>query len=159
MDDLDKTDIAILRILQTQARLTNEEIGKLVHRSASAVSRRIAELQEQEYILGFQVVLNRKKLGLSHMVSTLVKLNNHRPEARDTFEKAITEQFRNILQWSRLQGAWDYLLVFVSRDMDHYQELYRQLTAIEGVLLTRGHTPMYVSLPAPLPLPIHKSAL
>ena len=49
-----------------------------MHRSASAVSRRIAELQEQEYILGFQVVLNRKKLGLSHMVSTLVKLNQGR---------------------------------------------------------------------------------
>jgi Lrp/AsnC family transcriptional regulator, leucine-responsive regulatory protein len=153
VEDLDRTDIEILRILQTDARLSNEEIGAGVHKSASAVSRRIAELKEQGYILSFQAVLDRRKLGLNHRVSTLVTLDNHCPGTVDAFEQAIRSDFPNVIQWSRLQGSWDYLLVFVARDEDHYMRLHRDLTTLPNVHRTRGHSPMYVSLQGPLPLP------
>lgn len=150
---LDRTDVEILRILQMEGRKPNEEIGEKVHKSPSMVSRRIKRLIDDGYILRFEAVLNRKKLGLNYMISTLVSLEDHRPQTLKSFEEAVKDKFPNVIQWSRVQGSWDYLLVFFTRDQDHYRDLHWKLVSLPNVKRTRGHTPVDVSLPKPLPLP------
>ncbi len=152
MKNLDKTDMAILRLLQEDARRTNEAVGAKVGLEKTAVGRRIARLEDANYILGYQAVLNRKLLGLGMTVHTLVQLNSHHPKSLDAFTTIIDTDFPNVLRWRQVMGAWDYLLTFAVKDMDHYDALHRKLAALELVKLTRGHTPQHESLQKTLPI-------
>lgn len=149
---LDRKDLTILELLQEDARLTDDELGREVALERSAVSKRLKRLKDEKYILGYQAVLDLKKLGLNYVVSTMVMLDTHKPHLFDAFEKTIAEELPNVQQWSRLQGSWDYMLIFVTRDADHYEELHRQLTAMDNVKRTRGHHLLWATPARPLPL-------
>lgn len=141
MSDLDETDLKILDMLQADALLTDVAIADKVNLERSAVTKRRLKLEKEKYIVRYQAVLDRKKLGLKLLVHTLVQLENHRPETLAAFEKQIEDHFPNIIQWFLVQGSWEYLLTFIVRDIDHYDEIYQLLTALPDVNRTRSHTP------------------
>ncbi|MGO0060196.1 Lrp/AsnC family transcriptional regulator [Brevibacillus fluminis] len=60
---LDATDLEIIRLLQSNARLQWKEIGEQVHMTGQAVAQRIQKLTEQGIIEGFTLKLNEEKLG------------------------------------------------------------------------------------------------
>ena len=53
MIDLDATDVAILKVLQGEGRITNAELAERVNLSASAALRRTRALEEAGVIDGF----------------------------------------------------------------------------------------------------------
>ena len=65
MSGLDATDLAILRILQEDAALTNKQVAARVHLSPTPVFERIKRLQEQGYIRGYRAILDAEKLDCS----------------------------------------------------------------------------------------------
>jgi len=54
----DPIDLKILKILKTDSRLSNKEIGKLVHRTGQAVGSRIARMQDEGTIQKYTIALN-----------------------------------------------------------------------------------------------------
>jgi len=48
----DQTDLAILKLLQQEARLTYNEIGRRLHKSKSPIIERIRRLEKLGYIRG-----------------------------------------------------------------------------------------------------------
>ena len=50
MDTLDQTDLAILRALQENARLTIKELAACVHLSSTPVFERLKRLESNGYI-------------------------------------------------------------------------------------------------------------
>lgn len=60
---LDRTDEAILALLEENARRTMGDIAKRVSLSTSAVKRRIDRLEEAGVIAGYTVVLDHAKAG------------------------------------------------------------------------------------------------
>ena len=62
---MDKYDKIILRELTQDSRMSWIELGERVSLSASAVQRRVQQLQKDGLIKNFSAVLNNKKLGLS----------------------------------------------------------------------------------------------
>ena len=64
METLDKFDVAILRELQSDARLTNAELAQRVGLSAAPCWRRVRALEEAGYIKGYHAEIDRHKIGL-----------------------------------------------------------------------------------------------
>jgi Lrp/AsnC family leucine-responsive transcriptional regulator len=139
MAELDRADFEILRLLQEDGLMSNAEIGKLVHLSASTVSRRIDALKEAGYIKGFRAVLDHQRLGLSAVIYTQVALRNHGNEDLEEFEGIITATMPHIVECMRACGNWDYLLKFVVRDTGHFGELLGKLTATPVVKWVRSY--------------------
>ena len=78
---LDKFDIAILEALQSDARLSLQDLGKQVGLTASPCWNRVKRLEEAGIIEGYTVRLSPEKLGLPETVILHVTLDNHSDEA------------------------------------------------------------------------------
>jgi Lrp/AsnC family transcriptional regulator, leucine-responsive regulatory protein len=69
---LDRTDRAILRLLQTEGRIGGAEIGRRVTLSQPAVSARIRRLEDAGVITGYHAEIDRRRLGFAiHAVARL----------------------------------------------------------------------------------------
>jgi Lrp/AsnC family leucine-responsive transcriptional regulator len=59
---LDNTDIQILKILQTDGRISISELSKRVYLSNGVVQNRVNDLIRAGIITGFSAVIDREKL-------------------------------------------------------------------------------------------------
>jgi len=71
---LDQIDIRILRELQNNARLTNQELSERVGLSPSPCLRRLRRLETEGIIRDYTATLDEEKLGLSVAIFMSVKL-------------------------------------------------------------------------------------
>lgn len=60
---MDHTDHKILEILQTNARVSMKDLGKMVGLTAPAVSERVKKLEDSGVITGYMASINYAKLG------------------------------------------------------------------------------------------------
>ena len=87
-EDLDHTDLEILRILQKNARLTTKELAAQVHLSTTPVFERQKRLERMGYIRKYVAVLDADKLNRGFVVFCNVKLRRiNREIAQDFIER------------------------------------------------------------------------
>ncbi|HRD98647.1 MAG TPA: Lrp/AsnC family transcriptional regulator, partial [Rubrivivax sp.] len=79
---LDRYDLAILRALQADARLSNAELASRIGLSAAPTWRRVRWLEEQGYITGYRAELDRRRVGLG--VLAFVRVDAERNNAEST---------------------------------------------------------------------------
>lgn len=131
---LDKTDRSILRLLQGNARLTIQEIGRQINLSKTPVHERIKQLERASVIERYVTIIDKKKVGNGVMVYCQVTLDK---QTRDTFAEydAAVRDLPEVLECNRVSGTFDYLLKIVSRDMETYNRFYQdRLSVIAGTL-------------------------
>ncbi len=132
-ENLDKTDLLILRIMQQNARLTIKELAAEVHLSTTPVFERLKRLERNGYIKKYIAVLDADKLNQGFVVFCNVKLRRiSREIALDFIEriKAIPQ----VTECYNVSGNFDYMLKIHVPDMKSYQEfLLNSLGAIESV--------------------------
>ncbi|MBP5506126.1 MAG: Lrp/AsnC family transcriptional regulator [Bacteroidales bacterium] len=120
--NLDKTDILILRALQENARITNKELAAKVHLSPSPVYERLKRLENEGYIEKYTAVLDAEKLNLGFIVFCSVKLQKLNTEIADNFVKRIQE-IPEVTECYNISGEFDYLLKIHAPDMKYYNQL------------------------------------
>jgi Lrp/AsnC family transcriptional regulator len=133
-DTLDKIDRSILRLLQSNARLTIQEIGRQINLSKTPVHERIKQLERAGVIDRYVTIVDKKKVGNGVMVYCQVTLDK---QTRDTFAdyEAAVRDLPEVLECNRVSGTFDYLLKIVSRDMETYNRFYQdRLSVIAGTL-------------------------
>ena len=125
--------------MQTDGRISNQDLADRIGLSASPCLRRVRTLEESGLITGYRALLDAKKLGLSLMALIGISMDQHTPERFANLEKAIAE-IPEILECLLITGQQsDYQLKVVVRDMDAYQDLLlNKITRIQGV--TGVHT-------------------
>jgi Lrp/AsnC family leucine-responsive transcriptional regulator len=64
---LDPTDIAIIELLQDDARISVSELGRKVGLSQPATSERLKRLEERGVVTGYKAVINPASVGLGMM--------------------------------------------------------------------------------------------
>ena len=134
MDIVDLTDRKILDLLQQNAHLTIQDIGKKINLSKTPVHERIKRLEREGIIDRYVTILNKKKLGNLLMVYCQVTLDRQTRDSFTAFEVDVRE-LPEVLECNRVSGTFDYLLKIVSRDMDTYNHFYQeQLSIIPGTL-------------------------
>lgn len=131
---LDDYDLQMLRVLQEDGRISNQDLACRIGLSASPCLRRMRTLEESGLITGYRALLDAKKLGLSLMALIHISMDQHTPERFDNFEARIAE-IPEVLECLLITGQdADYQLKVIVKDMDAYQELLlNRLTRISGV--------------------------
>jgi Lrp/AsnC family leucine-responsive transcriptional regulator len=136
---LDRYDRDILKQLQLDGRLSNQDLAERIGLSPSPCLRRVRALEEAGLITGYQALVNAKALGLSLMALIHISMDQHTPERFANFESLIGD-IHEVLECLLITGqSADYQLKVVVRDMDGYQDLLlNKITRIQGV--TGVHT-------------------
>jgi Lrp/AsnC family leucine-responsive transcriptional regulator len=132
---IDRYDIRILKALQADGSLSNQEIAEKVGLSASPCSRRIRLLHEAGIIASTVVRLAPDKLGLDLTVLIHIRMDRHTPERFDNFER-IVRGYPEVQECYLITGQEaDYQLKIIVPNMDEYQRvLLEKITRIEGVI-------------------------
>ena len=132
--DIDETDKQLLRLLQTQARMSVTELAERVNLSATPCARRIKRLEETGIITGYHTHTDAQKLGYPLAVWIAISMDRHTAERFEQFERKV-QSFDEVISCSIVTGrSEDYLIKVRVRDMAHYEEfLLHRLNRIEGV--------------------------
>jgi len=131
---LDKIDKQILRILQTNARISNLELAERVNLSPTPCARRVKRFENEGLIRGTVTLLDQEKLGLNLTAYIAVIMERHTKGQLEIFGQKVT-QFPEVVSCSVVTGRTeDYLLKVVVKNMKHYEEfLLSRLTVLPGV--------------------------
>ena len=140
---MDEMDEAILKVLQTDGRISNVDLANRVNLSPPAVHARLKRLEERGYIRQYVALLDRELIGFDMLCFINVTLQLHQLEHVENFKRMILEM-PQVLECHHLTGEFDYLLkVVVSNRKDLEQFVVNQLTPIPG--LARIHTSLVLT--------------
>lgn len=142
--DLDRFDREILSFLSQEGRLTVTEIANRVGLSKSPCQVRLKRLIDEEYILGFQAILNPKKLGLEHIAFAAVKLSNTTEKGLKEFNDAVVK-IPEVEMCHMIAGSFDYLVKIRTSDIQSYR---RVLGEYISTLPNVASTSTYVAMEA-----------
>ncbi|ENU30138.1 Lrp/AsnC ligand binding domain-containing protein [Acinetobacter sp. NIPH 1852] len=141
---LDRTDLKILDILQTDGRISNSKLAELVNLSPTAVMARVQKLTKDEFILGYEAKLNPNKLNASFLVFVEVLLDKTTPNVLEDFIDAVT-QYQEIVECHMVSGGFDFLIKLRSAGMEEFRRIAGQiLWQLPGVKETRSYPVMQV---------------
>lgn len=121
MENLDKTDLQILRILQENARLTTKELAARVNLSSTPVYERLKRLETQGYIKKYIAVLDAEKVDQGFVVFCKVKLRRLNKLIANDFIQVI-RNIPEVTECYNISGNYDYLLKIHAPDMKYYQQ-------------------------------------
>ncbi len=124
MKQIDAIDREILKILQTDCRITAKEIATRLNMSKTPVYERIKKLETQGFITQYVALVDPKKLGKGLIAYISVLLSSHNKEAVEAFSKKIQEM-PEVSECYYISGNIDFLLKVYTCDMDDY---YRFIT-------------------------------
>lgn len=136
---MNRTDKKILELLQSNCKISNQELAEQVALSPSSCLRRVKQLEDNGYIKRQVALLEPEKLGLQLTVIVLVGLNSHQPGIMNEFEDKI-RYLPEVIQCYLITGqSADYLLKIIVPDMNAYQSfLLSKLTCISCVDTVRS---------------------
>ncbi|MFM0326199.1 Lrp/AsnC family transcriptional regulator [Caballeronia glebae] len=123
---LDRLDLRILTELQRCGRMTNVELADAVGLSASPCLTRVKRLEQTGFIAGYGAIIKLEKLGDVQIVFAKITLADHRREDFVRFIDAI-RGIEEIMECHHATGGYDYLLKFVTRDIEHYHSVIEAL--------------------------------
>ncbi|MEQ8708917.1 MAG: Lrp/AsnC family transcriptional regulator [Rhodospirillales bacterium] len=130
---LDNIDKNIIRALQGDGRLSNQELSERVGLSPSPCLRRLRALESAGVIEGYAAKVSQNAVGLPVSVFVSVKLEHQVEEQLDRFEATLRE-CPEVLECYLMTGPRDYLLRIVARDLADYERFLKEtLTRIPGV--------------------------
>ena len=109
----------ILEILKDNARLSVEEIGSMIGKKPSAVSKKIKEYEKKNYILKYKTILNQELVKEeTSQVEALIEVQIV-PEKDMGFDKVAERIYRfpEVDSCYLLSGSYDLLLVVKGKDI------------------------------------------
>lgn len=129
MSDIDKYDLAILKLVQQDALLSMDAIAEKVHLSRNAVWRRLKALQSDGTIKANVAVVDPEKVGCGLTALVFVRTSQHEQDWLDRFHRAV-KSIAHIVEAYRMSGDLDYMLKVRVADMKAYDRFYKRLIAI-----------------------------
>ena len=130
MDDL---DLAILRELQRDGRLSNVELARRINLSPPATHARVRRLEEEGVIHHYVALLDQEKIGYEMTCFISVSLRLHQQEELEQFHETV-KKIPQILECYHVTGEFDYLLKVIVRSRQDLQRLIvNRLTPLPGV--------------------------
>ena len=130
---LDQKDLAILKLLQQNARITVKEISDKVHLSTTPVHERIKRMEETGVIKQYATLVDHAKVKKNLMVICYVSLKQHNKTAGAKFIKAIHEM-NEVIECYNISGEFDFMLKVVVENMDAYYDFHvNKLSEVENI--------------------------
>ena len=124
--NMDKKDREIIRELQADGRMSNQELAAKVNLSPSPCLRRLRNLEAQGVIKSYGVEVDEQAYGLPITVFARVQLEKHSADIVSNFEQHI-EFAEQVLECYVMTGVSDYLLKIVVADLHDYEVFVRKV--------------------------------
>ena len=109
MDDLDRIDRSLLRLLQEDGRRTTLDLARRVGLSPTGASQRIKRLFSEGFIRAVRAVLDPARIGKAQLVFIEVRLDHTAPHVFDRFAEAVLRA-PEIIECHMVVGGFDYLV-------------------------------------------------
>jgi Lrp/AsnC family leucine-responsive transcriptional regulator len=130
---LNSHDHAILRVLQSEGRISNVELAERINLSESATLRRVRALEQAGLIEGYTARIDQAAAGLPGNVFVNITLQHQDQPDLEAFEAAV-QQVPEVMECYLMTGNFDYLLRVVVADTADFERIHRQkLTRLPGV--------------------------
>ncbi len=130
---MDRKDRQIIRCLQENGRLSNQDLADKVNLTPSPCLRRLKNLEKSGMIKGYTAVIDQKAYGLPLTVFLRVTLDRHSESNVQNFEREVRGR-PEILDCYVITGSADYLLRVVVESLEAYEAFIRRdLQRIPGV--------------------------
>src|SRR5437868_14023773 len=130
---LDEKDMAILRLLQHNARITVKEIADKIHLSTTPVHERIKRMEANGVIKQYATIVDNIKVKKGLMVICYVSLKQHSKNAGAKFIRIINE-LNEVIECYSISGEFDFMLKVVCRDMNAYYDFHvNKLSEMENM--------------------------
>ena len=151
---MDSTDYRILSILQTEGRISNQDLAEQVGISTAACWRRVRALEAAGTIGGYAALLDRQQLGLALCAFVHVSLARHRRQSTGDFEAAVATR-PEVLECFATTGDADFILRVVTADIESFDRFLEDfLFGLEGIAQVRSNIALReLKFATALPLP------
>lgn len=130
---LDATDRKILRILQTNAKITNAQLSVEIGLSPAPTLERVKKLEKSGIIKSYHAKLDEQTIGLEVSTFVQVTLVSHNKKNINSFMEAIND-VEEVIECHHITGSGDLLLKVITSDIAAYQTLIlEKISEIEVV--------------------------
>jgi DNA-binding Lrp family transcriptional regulator len=130
---LDTKDIAILQLLQKNARITVKEISDQMHLSTTPVHERIKRMEANGVIKQYATLVDHTKVRKGLMVICYVSLKEHSKNAGVKFIETM-QVLPEVIECYSISGEFDFMLKVVCEDMNTYYDFHvNKLSQIENM--------------------------
>ena len=119
---LDALDLKILRILQSNAKITNAQLSQEIGLSPAPTLERVKKLEKTGVIKSYHANLDQHVLGLEVSTFLLITLKGHNKDNMNKFLEEINK-IEAVVECYHITGRGDFLLKVVSTDISAYQSL------------------------------------
>lgn len=132
--NIDHFDLKILRALQKNGALSNQDLAEQVGLTAAPCSRRVKNLEDNGIIKDRVVRIDERAVSLTLFAILHISMDKHIPERFAEFERIISS-FEEVIECYLITGHdADYQLKIAVPDMDRYHDLLLgKITRIKGV--------------------------
>ena len=130
---IDKIDVSLLNLLQSNTKLNTKELAQKVGLSVTPTYERIKRLEKEGYIKQYVAILDRKLIDKNLMVISFVSLILHSNDMQIEFEKSVIE-YQEVIECFHVTGNYDYQLKVIVSDMEEYQAFIKnKLSSINNI--------------------------
>ena len=130
---VDSTDKKILQLVQSNGRITNQELSEKIGLSPSPCLRRLKNLESSGTISSYVALVDPQAVGLAVTAFVRVRLDQQDDRHLAVFEAAVAE-FPEVMECYLMTGDADYQLRVLVESLNAFEDFLRQrLTKIEGV--------------------------
>jgi DNA-binding Lrp family transcriptional regulator len=123
---MDRTDYRILRELQLDGRLSNQDLAERVRLTPSPCLRRVRMLEESGVIRGYTAIVDQKAMGYPITVFVRITLARHDTATVAEFERRVRD-IDEIIDCFLMTGQRDYLLRVVATSLEGYERFIRDV--------------------------------
>ncbi|MCA0277151.1 MAG: Lrp/AsnC family transcriptional regulator [Proteobacteria bacterium] len=141
---LDDIDRRILRALQRNGRLPNNELAREVGLSPSPCLRRVKLLEDAGVIDRYVALVNPAKIGKGQTFFTRIWLQAQDEDTIEHFAREIS-RFPQVLECYLMLGDCDAMVRIVAADIDEYRRFQSEhLSRIKGVQNVKTDVPSQI---------------
>jgi DNA-binding Lrp family transcriptional regulator len=119
--NLDRIDLALLRLLRKNARLPNKDLAEKVGVAPSTALERIRRLRESRAILGYHAEIAPAAIGIGLQAIVSVRLARRSRALVDSFHDHVMA-LEEVLAFYHVAGADDFLVHVGVRDSQHLRD-------------------------------------
>ena len=136
----DKTDLALLRELQQDGRLSLAELGRRVGLSSPSVAERLQRLERDGVITGYRAEVNPRAVGLS--LTAVIRIRPAPGQLKNVAE--LAQRTPEVVECQRITGEDCYIMRAHLRDVEHLEEVIDHFVAL-------GQTTTSIAQSSPVP--------
>jgi len=135
---LDRVDLAILKTLQSDGRITNVELAKKVNLSASPCLDRVKRLEAEGYIKRYGAFLNAHKLDYGMTAFIQVTLDRTTADVFKLFKVEVVK-IKEVVECHLVAGGYDYLLKIRFAGIESYRLILENIAGLPAISQTHTY--------------------